>query len=50
MAVTVLPGAEEVVEVQAAKPGTYLIYCTLHSDTSADTVDPESMMATLTVR
>ena len=50
VAVDLLPGAEAVVEVPAADAGTYMVFCTLHSDTSAETVEPDAMAATLTVR
>ena len=50
VAVDLLPGAEAVVDVPAADAGTYMVFCTLHSDTSADVVEPDAMAATLTVR
>lgn len=31
---TVMPGSDQVVEVAAAEPGTYTVYCSLHSDMS----------------
>lgn len=48
VAVDVLPGSQQLVEL-SAEPGTYQIYCTLHSDTSAETPSPDDMAATLTV-
>lgn len=48
-AVTVLPGADAVVDLPAAPAGTYTIYCTLHSDTSADDPQEAGMAATLVV-
>lgn len=48
-AVTVLPGADAVVEVPAAPAGSYTIYCTLHSDTSTKDPQEAGMAATLNV-
>jgi plastocyanin len=47
--VQVLPGADAVVDVPGAAPGTYTIYCTLHSDTSASDPEQAGMAATLVV-
>jgi plastocyanin len=47
---TVLPGSDAVVDLPET-PGTYVVYCTLHSDTSDPAPDVESnMVARLTVR
>lgn len=47
--VQVLPGADAVVEVPAADPGTYTVYCTLHSDTAADDPAQAGMAANLVI-
>lgn len=47
--VEVLPGADAVIELPAADPGTYTVYCTLHSDTAADDSAQAGMAATLVV-
>ncbi len=46
IAETVLPGSDALIEVNA-EPGTYTIYCTLHSDTSVDDPAEAGMAATL---
>jgi plastocyanin len=49
-AVAVTPGSEVLVDIPAA-PGTYLVYCTLHSNTDDASPDPEEqMVASLVVR
>jgi plastocyanin len=49
-AVNVAPGSDLLVEVPAT-PGTYVVYCTLHSDvTDADPDPDKQMVASLTVR
>lgn len=48
-AVTVLPGSSQLIEI-SGDPGTYVIYCTLHSDTSDSDPDPaDNMVASLVV-
>jgi plastocyanin len=48
--VDVRPGSSALIDVPDA-PGTYVVYCTLHSDTSDPDPDPEhGMVARLTVR
>lgn len=47
--VTVGPGSEALVEITGAEAGTYTIYCTLHSDTSAADGGEDGMAATLVV-
>lgn len=48
--VNVTPGSEVLVDVPAA-PGTYVVYCTLHSNTSEAAPDPEhAMVGSLVVR
>jgi plastocyanin len=48
--VTVAPGSTVLVDVDAA-PGTYVLYCTLHSNVNDASPDPEEqMVATLAVR
>jgi plastocyanin len=48
--VDVLPGSSGLVDVPEA-PGSYVVYCTLHSDTSDPDPDPEhNMVARLVVR
>jgi plastocyanin len=47
--VQVLPGADAVIELPAADPGTYTVYCTLHSDTAADDPEQAGMAATLVI-
>jgi plastocyanin len=50
LAVTVNPGSSDLLDVPAA-PGTYVAYCTLHSDPGDPDPDPEeAMVARLTVR
>jgi plastocyanin len=49
IAVDVLPGSSQLVELDA-QPGEYTIYCTLHSDPSAEQPSPDEMAATLVVR
>lgn len=48
--VTVLPGSSQLVEI-GGDPGSYVIYCTLHSDTSNPDPDPADgdMVASLVV-
>jgi hypothetical protein len=48
LAVTVNPGNDALLDVRAA-PGSYVVYCTLHSDTG-DTDPEEGMVARLVVR
>ena len=47
--VQVLPGADAVIDVPGATPGTYTIYCTLHSDTSVSDPEQAGMAATLVI-
>lgn len=49
-AIDVAPGSDVLIDVPAS-PGTYTLYCTLHSDTGDPSPDAdEQMVATLTVR
>lgn len=48
-AVTVMPGADAVVELPAAPAGTYTIYCTLHSDVEQPDPQEAGMAATLVI-
>jgi plastocyanin len=48
--VRVTPGSSELLELTGAAPGTYVVYCTLHSDTSVDDPDEAGMAATLVLR
>jgi len=48
--VQVLPGADAVIDLPAAEPGTYTVYCTLHSDTATSDPGQAGMAATLLVR
>lgn len=49
-AVSVVPGGESLIEIVGAAPGTYTIYCTLHSDVSAaDGGGADAMVAQLVV-
>lgn len=48
VAVDVLPRGAQLIELDAP-PGEYTIYCTLHSDTSADRPSPDDMTGTLRV-
>lgn len=47
--VVVGPGEAALVTIAAAEPGTYTIYCTLHSDTDAPDGGEDGMAATLVV-
>jgi plastocyanin len=49
-AVRVTPGSTVVVEVTGAAAGTYVLYCTLHSDLSVDQPGDEDMTALLVVQ
>jgi plastocyanin len=48
--VRVTPGATVTVDLQGAAPGTYVVYCTLHSDTATDDPGEDDMTALLVVR
>lgn len=48
--VQITPGSTVVVELTGAAAGTYVVYCTLHSDLSADQPGDEDMTALLVVR
>lgn len=47
---TVLPGQDSVVDLAGAEPGTYTVYCTLHSDVSETDPETAGMAATLVVQ
>lgn len=47
--VQVLPGTDAVIELPAAEPGAYIVYCTLHSDTAADDPEQAGMVTTLVI-
>lgn len=49
IAQTLLPGEDAVIDIPD-RPGTYTIYCTLHSDPAATDADDGDMVATLVVR
>jgi hypothetical protein len=46
----VTPGSTGVVELPGAAPGTYVVYCILHSDLSKDRPGDEDMTALLVVQ
>lgn len=48
--VRVTPGSTEVVELTGVTAGTYVVYCTLHSDLSADQPGDDDMTALLIVQ
>jgi plastocyanin len=47
---TVMPGSEALIEISGAEAGEYRIFCTLHSDQNAATVEDAGMAATLLVK
>lgn len=48
--VRVTPGSSELLDLAGAVPGTYTVYCTLHSDTSIDDPVEAGMAGTLVIR
>ncbi|WP_052665378.1 hypothetical protein [Nitriliruptor alkaliphilus] len=48
--VLVLPGNDALIDLEGATPGTYVVYCTLHSVTSDPDPDSAGMATTLIVR
>jgi plastocyanin len=48
--VRVTPGATVTVDLQGVTPGTYVVYCTLHSEPAADEPGEDDMTALLVVR
>jgi plastocyanin len=48
--IQVTPGSQVLVDLSGTAPGTYVVYCTLHSDTSASEPAEDDMTGVLVVR
>lgn len=48
--VRVTPGSSALLDLAGAAPGTYMVYCTLHSNTSIDDPEEAGMAGTLVIR